>query len=357
MKISSQSAVRAAWLLAGALCLAGCATKKPAAKEYMVFPPPPDEPRIQYLTSFGSEDDLHKASKFNAFIVGQEKVLRPITKPYGVAIKGGKIYVCDTQAGCVAVADLVKGRIHYLRPQGTSAMKMPVNVAVDKDDTVYVTDTLRGQIMVLGQDGGLIEAVGLKDEMKPCGLAIAGDKLYVTDLKNSCVRVYDKATRKVLSTFATKDGDPQGRVFQPTNLAVDSKGNVYVSDTGGFVVKVYDASGHYVRTVGEHGVTPGQFSLPKGLAVDRDNRLYVLDAAAPVVQLFDAEGRLLMFFGQPNTSGDAGLYLPAAMTVDYENAGLFQKYVQPGYKAEYVILLTNQVGPHKVSVFAFLKKA
>jgi hypothetical protein len=82
-----------------------------------------------------------------------------------------------------------------------------------------------------------------------------------------------------------------------------------------------------------------------------------VDAAAPVVQLFDHQGKLLMFFGQPATSGDAGLYLPAGITVDYENADLFQKYAAPGYKFEYVILLTNQVGPQKVSIFGFLKKA
>jgi hypothetical protein len=91
--------------------------------------------------------------------------------------------------------------------------------------------------------------------------------------------------------------------------------------------------------------------------VDRDGRFYVVDAAAPVVQLFDADGRLLMFFGQPGSSGQAGLYLPAGLTVDYENTGLFQKYVAPGYKIEYLILLTNQVGPQKVSVFGFLTKA
>jgi hypothetical protein len=64
-----------------------------------------------------------------------------------------------------------------------------------------------------------------------------------------------------------------------------------------------------------------------------------------------------MFFGQPDSSGEAGLYLPAGLIVDYNNLGLFEKYVAPGFKLEYLILLTNQVGPHKVSVFGFVKKA
>ena len=57
-----------------------------------------------------------------------------------------------------------------------------------------------------------------------------------------------------------------------------------------------------------------------------------------------------------STSGPAGLYLPAGLTIDYENVGLFQKYVAPGQQLEYLILLTNQVGPKKVSVYGFLKK-
>jgi sugar lactone lactonase YvrE len=338
------------------LAAAGCATHKPAQKNYLFFPAAPDEPRIQYLMSFGAESDLRGASKFSEFVAGQEKVMRPIWKPYGVTIKHGKVYVCDTQIGAVTIADLQKGRFKLLKPEGQEAMKLPVNVAVDKDEICYVTDPSRGQILVYNKEGRLLEAVGKKGEMKPCGLALAGERLYVTDMKNSCVRVYNKADRKLLFSFPQNPTNDLARLFQPTNLAVDNKGRIYVSDSGGFATKIFDAEGNYVRTVGELGVTPGQFSLPKGVGVDHEGRFYVVDAAAPVVQLFDAEGRLLMFFGQPAASGSAGLYLPAGLTVDYENVGLFQKYAAPGYKLEYLILLTNQAGPQKVSVFGFLKK-
>src|SRR5437762_2085921 len=79
--------------------VAGCATQKPAPKNYLFFPTPPDEPRVQYLMSYGSESDLGTSSKFSSFVVGEEKVFRPIWKPYGLAINQGNIYVCDTQAG------------------------------------------------------------------------------------------------------------------------------------------------------------------------------------------------------------------------------------------------------------------
>jgi DNA-binding beta-propeller fold protein YncE len=345
------------WGLVFGIVLAGCATKKPAPQNYTMYPGPPDEPRIQYLMSYGSENDLGGPSKFNSFLTGQDKVLKPIWKPYGLAIKGGKIYVCDTQAGNITIADLSRRKLGVIKPDGQAAMKIPINVAVDKDGLVYVTDMGRNQVLVYDTSGRLLDAIGTKNEMQPCGIALAGDRLYVTDMANHYVRVYNKASRELLFTVPRSSTNETARLAGPTNIAVDDKGRIYVSDSRGFEAKVYDAEGNFLRTIGEHGASPGQFTLPKGIGADREGRVYVLDAAVPVVQLFDANGRLLLFFGEPKDSGPGSLYLPAGLTVDYDNVGLFQKYAAPGYKLEYLILLTNQVGPQKVSVYGFLKKA
>ncbi|HYG34006.1 MAG TPA: 6-bladed beta-propeller [Clostridia bacterium] len=334
----------------------GCASKKPVAKNYLIFPPPPDEPRIQYLMSYGAEMDLGGGGRFKEFVVGQEKIHRPIWKPYGVAIRNGKIYVCDTQAANVSVTDLTKRKMRYIKPEGLAAMKTPINVAVDADETIYVTDTGRAQVLIYDRQDQLVEALGKKDEMKPCGVALSGDRFYVTDLKNHCVRVYNKTNRELLFTFPKDTKDENSRLYQPTNIAIDKKGRVCVSDTGGFCVKVFDLEGNHQRTIGDLGVTPGQFTLPKGIAVDQEGRIYVVDAAAAVIQLFDAEGKLLMYFGDSRSSGEAGLYLPAGILVDYENTSYFNKYLAPGHKLDYVILAINQAGPHKVSAFGFLKK-
>ncbi len=119
-------------LLGLMLWMTGCATKKPANTNYLFFPPAPDQARIQYLTSFGAESDLHSPGKFAQFVAGEEKVVRPIWKPYGVAIRNGKVYVCDTQMGAVIIADIQKGRFTLLKPEGQAALRLPVNVAVDE---------------------------------------------------------------------------------------------------------------------------------------------------------------------------------------------------------------------------------
>jgi DNA-binding beta-propeller fold protein YncE len=355
MKPTSPFSIVSVGLLV-ALC-GGCAARKPASQNHIFFPGPPDEPHIQYLMSYGSETDLGGKGRFSDFVVGSDNVYRPIIKPYGIAINQGKVYVCDTQARNVSIADIQKGRLHYLKPTGQAALSLPINVAVDKDGTTYVTDTGRNQVLIYDKQGNYLAELGKKNEMKPCGIALAADRIYVSDLANRCVRVYHKVNRELLFTFPRNATNDQAKLFGPTNLGIDSGGNIYVSDSAGFAVKIYDREGNYVRTLGELGVTPGQFALPKGIGVDREGRTYVLDAAAPVVQLFDKEGHLLMWFGEPKSSGPASLYLPAGLTIDYDNVALFQKYVAPGHKLDYVILLTNQIGRRKVSVYGFLRKS
>lgn len=340
-----------------AILLAGCSTTPKAPTARIVFPPPPDQPRVQYLASFGTETDLGSRGRFMDFIVGpDQRIFRPIWKPYGVAATKGFFYVTDTQAYNLVTVDLARRRFHYLRPAGEAAMRMPVGVAVDADGTRYIADSKRGQVLVYDRHGRYLEAIGAKDEFRPCGIAVDRDRLYFADLQNRCVRVYQKADRKLLFTAPHENADPKAKLFSPTNVAVDPQGRIYVTDTGGFSVQVYDRDGAYLRGLGELGVTPGRFALPKGIGVDREGRTYVVDAASTVVQLFDNEGRLLMYFGIPETSGPAGLYLPAGLAIDYENVDRYQHLAPPGYRIEYLILVVNQAGPQKVSIFGFLQK-
>jgi sugar lactone lactonase YvrE len=346
------------WTLAFTVCvLAGCATQpKRHTQDFTFFPPPPDEPRIQFLTSFGSEDDLGGQSKFSEFVVGAEKFHRPIWKPYGIATTKGKIYVCDTEPDNICIVDLQKRQIRYFKPEGAAALQLPIGIAVDQDGTRYVTDAQRGQVLIYAEDGAPRGQIGKKGEMKPSGIALDAQRLYVTDVSNHCIRVYNKASRDQLFAIPRGTNDPNARLFSPTNVSIDQNGHIYVSDSGGFTVKIFDAEGKHVRTLGDMGLIPGRFALPKGIGVDKERRVYVVDAATAVAQIFDGEGRLLMYFGEPKTSGPGAMYLPAGLTVDYQNVDLFQKYAAPGHQIEFLILVTNQAGPQKVSVYGFLRK-
>jgi DNA-binding beta-propeller fold protein YncE len=335
--------------------LSSCATAPQAKKTYTFFPPAPDDPHIQFLTSFSADTDLGRSWSFAEYISGI-KPASPLVKPYGLALYDGKIFVCDTVQGIVQVFDLKKHRAVYFAPQGEGRMMMPLNLSIDDDGTRYVADTLRNQVMVYGSDGAYLTAIGKKDEFKPTDVAVSTNRLYITDLQGHAVKVYGKADRKFLFSIPVATNVTKGKLFSPANLTLDKVNNrLLVSDMGGFAVQIYDLDGNYLNTIGQQGVGMGCFSRPKGVAVDHEGITYVVDAAVQVVQMFDKQGRLLMYFGQPGATTRGELLLPASVKVDYDHVGYFQKYVAPGHRCEYLILVTSQFGPDLVSVYGFLK--
>ncbi len=319
------------------------------------FPQAPDEPHIQFLTSFSSDVQLAELSgkrSFFRFIVGAAQAEHLINQPYGLATSPGKLFICDSGASLVEIADLATRKMSFFSPQGEGALGFPVNIAVDSDGTRYIVDTSRDKVLIYAGDR-YVGSIGTKGEIKPSAVALYKNRIYVTDKMYHCVRVYDKADRKQLFTFPKLAANEPGLLFQPTNIAIDSQGRVRVTDTGGFVVNVYDSEGKYLSTIGKQGLRPGSFTRPKGVAADRENRTYVVDAATQVIQLFDDQGRVLMDFGDPTTNGGGQTCLPAGIAIDYDNVKYFQSFAAPNFAIEYLIFIANQDGSQIIGVFGF----
>lgn len=345
---------RAAWL-ALACAAAGCASAPRAARESAVFfPPPPELPRVQYLTALSGSKDVETQSRFDRFVVGENPDLR-LDKPYGVAVHDGKVYVCDTNA-TVVVFDLANRRFGVMggAAEGPGRLVQPVNISIDRDGTKYVTDPERGQVVVFGADDRYLRAFGTPGTWRPVDAVAYEDRLYVADIANRVVRVLDKATGEPLRTIGDRGG-PDERLGGPTNLAFDRDGHLYVSDYTGFRVLKYDRDGHYEATFGRAGANLGHFARPKGIALDRDGRLLAVDASFSNVQIFDRLGRILMFFGQGGERpGD--LLLPAKVTIDYDHLRYFERYLAPDFEPDYLAFVTSQFGPRRVHVFAVGKR-
>lgn len=340
------------------LFAAGCATTSHTAKKvYYFYPPPPDDPHIQFLTGFSSERDLRGGKEdktLMTFLTGERPPSKDFAKPYGAAVANHKLYVCDTDAGAVLVVDLQTRRIGILAAQGEASLSMPLNIAIDADGNVYIADAGRNQVIIFDKSGNYIAALGKSGEMKPRDVAVDKNKIYVADFQTKSVRIFDRATHNFLSEIPGEQ-DRTNRLhclFAPTNLALDSNGNIFVSDTGGFRVQVYDADGNFLRTIGEMGDSLGQFARIKGIALDHENRLYAADAMSQVVQIFDDKGHLLTYFGDPEAN-TASQNLPAKVLVDYDDADAFNDCVAPGFKVDYLVIVINQLGSHMVGVYGF----
>ena len=85
-----------------------------------------------------------------------------------------------------------------------------------------------------------------------------------------------------------------GMFRQPTDVAWDSQGNIYITD--GYVnsrVAKFDKNGDWVMSWGEPGTGPGQFRLPHAIAIDKNDNIYVGDRTNRRVQVFDTRGKYL----------------------------------------------------------------
>jgi len=359
MRILAFQNIKPACALAAVLAIAcGCATQTKTAKTaYQFYPPPPDEPRLQFLTAFSSEKEFRGKDDKNlmTFLTGVQPPSKVIGKPYGGAANGGKLFICDTEVQVVLAADVQTRRFAALDAQGEGALKQPQNITFDSDGLCYVTDTGRQQVVIFDKNKNYLAALGKKDELKPLDVAVSKDRIYVADLIKHGVRVFDKTSRNPLFEIPRSPSERTNRIrglFTPTNLALDSKGRVYVADSGAFRVQVYDSDGNYVRSIGEMGDKLGQFGRVKGIAVDRQDRLYAVDAITQATQIFNDEGRLLTWFTEPEAAGRVQ-NLPAKVFLDYEDVSYFKSYAAPNFELEYLVLITNQLGSHKVSVYGF----
>jgi uncharacterized protein (TIGR03663 family) len=102
----------------------------------------------------------------------------------------------------------------------------------------------------------------------------------------------------VLPLLATQAIGSAEELAQPTGLAVDRQGRVYVADTGNHRIQVFDADGSLEQTIGSFGQGEGQFHEPRGVAVDRQGNIYVADTWNARIVKLSRSGRWLRTWGE-----------------------------------------------------------
>ncbi len=348
--IAGRWGARASILLLALLCAGAARSSK---SQYVFYPAPPEAPRLQFLTRLTSAADVgKKQSAFSRFIVGRERTENErIARSYGVAIANGRVYAVDTRRAGYGVFDIAQRDFHFVGGRGGGRFSKPINIAVDTDGTKFITDTGRNQVLVFDDNDDFVRAIGRDGQFKPSGVAVVGDRLYVSDVEHHNIHIVDKKTGKTLRTFG-KVGPKNGEFWFPTNVTLGPRNTLYVTDTGNYRVQVFDLDGTYRTSYGSIGTSLGQFARPKGVAVDRDGRAYVVDAAFENVQLFDPTGKLLLFFGQPGGSPE-DINMPTGIALDYASAAAFQRYAASGFAIEYVVAVGSQYGPNMVTLYGF----
>ena len=295
--------------------LSSCAP--PATKEVkLIYPSPPDEPKIVYLDSYKGESSFKKRGFLDA-ILGEPLVVTELRKPYGVTAYGDKIYVTDTGSAGVFVFDLKERKVTFMGNKDMGRLALPAGAAVTAEGIVFVSDIKLKKVFGYDANGNMKIALGKKDEFKnPAGIAVNNDigRLYIVDSYGHTVHVYS-TKGEPLFAFGAR-GDKDGEFNFPSNAAIDRRnGNVYIVDTQNFRVQVFDKDGKFIKKFGQIGAVSGTFTRPKGIGIDSEGNAYVVDAAFDNLQIFNDKGQLLLVIGG---AGHAPGYfwLPAGVYVD-----------------------------------------
>lgn len=130
---------------------------------------------------------------------------------------------------------------------------------IEKDRNSLLRQMLTGE----GERGG----EGLA---KPYGVAARNGRVYVADSVGSAVKLFDIPGQR----FVSIGSDDQGTLGQPLGLDVDAAQNLYVVDGTSRYVKIFDDKGKFQRQLGG----PKMLQRPTGVGVTEDGaRVYVVD--------------------------------------------------------------------------------
>ena len=183
----------------------------------------------------------------------------------------------------------------------------PSGVTVDASGDVWVADTNDNQVDKFSPSGveltilsGSGNGAGNGALANPHGLAsdAAGD-VYIADTNNSQVEEFTSTgTLKQVFTSSGPTGPAglPGRLKNPSGVAVDAAGNVYVADTGNNEVVELSSTGTFVTAFTTSGEGSGSHALmlaPQSVAVDTAGYVYVADTGNNEVEMFDSAGMLV----------------------------------------------------------------
>ncbi|MCP4725676.1 MAG: 6-bladed beta-propeller, partial [bacterium] len=87
--------------------------------------------------------------------------------------------------------------------------------------------------------------------------------------------------------------DENLQLYRPGGLVADSKGDIYILDSGNFLVKKFNSNGEFMFSFGSKGQGPGEFQAPFGMNIDIEDNIYIADYTNQVIHVFDSSGRFI----------------------------------------------------------------
>ncbi|MFQ5380065.1 MAG: flippase activity-associated protein Agl23 [Dehalococcoidia bacterium] len=185
---------------------------------------------------------------------------------------------------------------------GTGAGRFlePSDAAVGPDGSVYVVDRASEQLQRFDAAGNFIALVDVGEGdpghavTDPWGVGVGpSGEVIVADTFGYRLRVFSADLTPIVAFGQAPDVEREPGPFDlygPRDVAFDTQGNMWVTDTGNDRIVVYTPAGEFVRTVGVSGSGPGQLDEPVGIAMDGSGTVFVADMWNGRVQMFSEDG-------------------------------------------------------------------
>src|SRR5207249_9603195 len=189
------------------------------------------------------------------------------------------------------------------RGVGVGELNKPRSVAVDKQDNLYVVD-MTGRVQKFSSQGVFLLSWQLPqtDLGKPKGMGRDHDgNIIVVEPHYQRLNQFSP-DGKLLAQWGEK-GTNAGQFMLPRAVAVNSRGEIYVSEYGAVErVQRFEISGFKCLDIfGQAGTRPGEFNRPEGLCVDVQDRVYVADSCNHRIQIFSSDGKFMRSYGKAGT--------------------------------------------------------
>ncbi|HUA63908.1 MAG TPA: hypothetical protein VML19_34490 [Verrucomicrobiae bacterium] len=246
-------------------------------------------------------------------------------------------------------------------PAVSARLNAPYGIALDSNGNLYIADSLNNRVRVVSPagiintfagngyigypgafgDGGLATNANLQ---LPLGVAVdKSNNVYIADTGNNCIR--EVTTNGVIQTIA---GDGYASYFgdtdlalraefnHPADVALDTNGNIYIADTSNGLIRevtvstgiinVFAGSTSTLGYSGDNGpATSAGLIEPYAIAIDGSNNVYIAEredgrirvVASKTGNIYTAVGNgTLGFSGDGSSANNAELNVPSGVAVD-----------------------------------------
>ncbi len=188
------------------------------------------------------------------------------------------------------LSEFVLSEEHRSSTMGRYRFPKPVDLATDGEKNIYITSFSSGKIIKIDANGNGVSIYNAGIRSKLFGIDIYRDKIAVSDFQKD--RVYLMNLNFEDIKIVGDSGNADGNFHGPEGLCFDTRGNIYVVDSGNHRVQKFDAQGNFILKFGEYGDYEGQLNNPTDVVYYR-GKIYVTDTGNKRLSCFDDSGNFV----------------------------------------------------------------